>query len=76
MDEKLITIAEFEDYIKADMARQVLEDFDIKAIVTGDNASNIYAGIPAIERPALQVLESQAEKARRILDEQKEKTED
>jgi len=76
MDEKLITIAEFEDYIKADMARQVLEDFDIKAIVTGDNASNIYGSISAVERPSLQVLESQAEKARRILDEQKEKTED
>ncbi len=73
MDEKLVTIAEFEDYIRADMARQTLEDFGIKAIVTGDNASNIYAGIPAIERPVLQVLESQADQARQILDEQQKR---
>jgi len=76
MDEKLVTIAEFEDYIMADMARQTLEDFGIKAIVTGDNASNIYGSISAVERPSLQVRESQADEARRILDEQNEKTED
>lgn len=73
MDEKLVTIAEFENYIKADMARQLLEDFGIKAMVAGDNASNIYAGIPAIERPVLQVFESKADQARRILDQQQEK---
>jgi hypothetical protein len=73
MDEKLVTIAEFDDYIMADMARQTLEDFGIKAIVTGDNASNIYGSISAVERPALQVLESKADEARRILDEQNEK---
>jgi len=73
MDEKLVTIAEFEDYIMADMTRQTLEDFGIKAIVTGDNASNIYGSISAVERPALQVRESQADEARRILDEQNEK---
>ena len=71
MDEKLVTIAEFEDYIRADMARQMLEDFGIKAMVGGDNASNVYAGIPAIERPVLQVFESQADEARRILDERR-----
>jgi hypothetical protein len=75
MDEKLVTIAEFEDYIMADMARQTLEDFGIKAIVTGANASNMYGGMPAIERPAVQVLESKADEARRILDEQNEKEE-
>jgi hypothetical protein len=72
MDEKLVTIAEFDDYIEADMARQTLDDFGIKAIVTGDNASNIYGSISAVERPALQVLESQADEARRILEEQNE----
>lgn len=76
MDEKLVTIAEFEDYIMADMARQTLEDFGIKAVVTGDNASNIYGSISAVERPALQVLESKADEARQILDEQNEKTQD
>ncbi len=76
MDEKLVTIAEFDDYIMADMARQTLEDFGIKAVVTGDNASNIYGSISAVERPALQVLESKADEARRILEEQSEKIED
>ena len=76
MDEKLVTIAQFDDYIEADMARQTLEDFGIKAVVTGDNASNIYGSISAVERPALQVLESKAEEARQILEEQNEKTED
>jgi hypothetical protein len=75
MDERIVTIAEFEDYIKADMARQRLEDFGIKAMVGGDNASNAYAGIPAIERPVLQVFESQADEARRILDEQQKEKE-
>jgi hypothetical protein len=75
MDEKLVTIAEFDDYIMADMARQTLEDFGIKAVVTGDNASNAYGSIFAVERPALQVLESQADEARQILEEQSEKTE-
>jgi hypothetical protein len=76
MDEKLVTIAEFDDYIMADMARQTLEDFGIKAVVTGDNASNIYGSISAVERPAVQVLESKADEARKILEEQKEKTQD
>lgn len=76
MDEKLVTIAEFEDYIRAELARQILEDFGIRAMVGGSNTSNIYSGILAIERPVLQVFESQADEARRILDEQNEKTED
>ena len=38
MEDKLITIAEFENGIAADLARQTLEDFGIKAVVTGDNA--------------------------------------
>jgi hypothetical protein len=71
MDEKLVTIAEFDDYIGAEMAKQLLEDFGIKAIVGGANASNIYAGVPAVEGPVLQVLESDADEARKILEESK-----
>lgn len=67
MDEKLVKIAEFADYIEAEMALQLLADYGIKAVVTGQNASNIYP-IPAIEGPELQVLQSQAEQARQILE--------
>ena len=69
MEDKLITIAEFENGIQADLSRQTLEDFGIKAVVTGQNASNIYGG--AIERPALQVMQSQAQKAKEILESEK-----
>ena len=72
MDGKLVKIAEFNNYIEADLARQTLEDFGIKAVVTGDNASNIYGGVPAIEGPVLQVFEENADEARQILDEAKQ----
>jgi len=72
MDEKLITIAQFSDYIQADLAKQTLEDAGIRAVVTGANASNVYGGVSAIEEPALQVLESQADEAKQILDEMNE----
>ena len=71
MDKKLVVIAQFNDYIEADMARQKLEDFGIKAVVTGDNASNIYSGILAIG-PVLQVFENQAEEAKQILEQRQE----
>jgi hypothetical protein len=68
MSEKLVTIAEFADYIQADLARQLLEDFDIKAIVTGQNAANALSGIVGVEGPTLQVMESQAAEAIEILE--------
>jgi hypothetical protein len=68
MADKLVTIAQFPDYIQADLAKQTLEDFDIKAIVTGQYAANTLGGIPAIEGPTLQVIESQAVEAIEILE--------
>jgi hypothetical protein len=68
-EEKLITIAQFASYIEAEMARQLLADYGIEAIATGENASNMY-GLPAVELPELQVLESQALQARQILESQ------
>lgn len=67
MADKLVTIAEFADYIEADLAKQLLEDFGIKSIVTGQNTANIYS-IPAIAKVDLQVLESQAQQAVEILE--------
>lgn len=66
MADKLVVIAQFSDYIEAEMARQTLADGGVEAVVTGANASSVYP-VPAIEGPELQVLESQARRARRIL---------
>jgi len=66
--EKLVTVARFEDYIKADLARQLLEDEGIKAFVTGQNVANVYSGVPAVIDIELQTLESEAAEAREILE--------
>ena len=67
MADKLVTIAHFANYIEAEMAKQLLADYGIKAAATGENASNIYS-IPAIAGSELQVLQSQAERAKEILE--------
>ena len=71
MDDKLVTIAQFPSYIEAEMAKQLLADYGIEAVATGENASDMFS-LPAVEGPELQVLESQAQQAREILESQKE----
>jgi hypothetical protein len=71
MADKLVTIAKFADYIEADLAKQLLADFGIESVVTGQNVANVYSGIPGLTDVELQTLESQAAKAREILDSQK-----
>jgi hypothetical protein len=71
MDDRLVTIAQFSNYIEAELAKQQLEDFEIRAVVTGGNASNMYSGLTAIEGPELQVLESRAKEALEILESSK-----
>jgi hypothetical protein len=69
MDDKLITIAKFPDYIEAEMAQQLLADNGIRAVVTGENASNVYSGMPALGGYCkLEVFERQAQQAQQILD--------
>lgn len=68
MADKLVTIARFEDYIQAELARQRLEDNGVESVITGQDASNIYSGLPAIEGPELQVFQSQSERAKKILE--------
>jgi hypothetical protein len=75
MVDRLIVIAQFANYIEAEMAKQSLADHGIKAVVTGVNASNVYSGMPAIERPALEVMESQAKEALEILESDKKQEE-
>lgn len=74
MAENLVTIMQFPDYMQAEMAKQLLADNGIEAVVTGENASNIYS-VPAIEGPEIQVLESQVEKALEILQTEKDQQE-
>ncbi len=71
-EEKLVTVATFTDYIEADLAKQTLEDFGIKSILTGQNVANIYGGVLAAIDLDLQVFESQATRAREILESNKE----
>ena len=71
MADKLVTIAQFTDYIEADLAKQLLADYGIKSVVTGQNVANVYSGLPALADVELQTLESQAQQALEILESQK-----
>ena len=68
MSDELVTIGQFADYIQANLAKQTLADAGIEAIIGGENASNVFAGISAIEGPTLQVLKSRAAEALEILE--------
>ncbi len=73
MSGKLITIAEYADSISAQMAIQVLDDFGIKGIIIGQNAADVFGGVPALFATVkIQVLENDAEKAKEILEEQEQ----
>ena len=67
MADKLVAIAEFTDYIESEMAKQLLADYGIEAVVTEENAANLYP-ISGAVGPELQVLEKDAERARVILE--------
>jgi len=66
--DRLVTVAKFADSVQADLARQLLADFGIEAILTGQHAANVYAGVPAVADIELQTLESEARQAKEILD--------
>ena len=68
MADKLVTIAQFSNSIQAELTKQCLADYGIESVITGQNAANIYSGIPAIADVKLQVLESKAQQAGDILE--------
>ena len=70
MADKLVTIAQFRDYIEAELAKQRLDDFGIESVVTGQNAANVYS-VPTIAAATLQTFERQAQRAREILESHK-----
>jgi hypothetical protein len=65
MAEKLVTIAQFPDYSEADLAKHLLDDFGIKSVVIGEKFGLPY---PVPSEAKLQVFESQAKRAREILE--------
>ena len=73
MADKLVTIAQFTNYIEAEMAKQLLADYGIKSVVTGQNVANVYSGVPALADVELQTFESQAQQALEILESHKKK---
>ncbi len=68
MNDKLVTIARFTDYMQAELARQLLEGQGITVLVSGENVANIYGGVPAAIDIQLQTPESQAQEAKEILE--------
>lgn len=71
MADELVTIAEYMDSMQAEMARQILEDFDIKAVVIGENAANTCLA-PTVITAKLQVFEKDADEAKQILEDQEQ----
>jgi len=70
MADKFITIAEYMNSIQAQMDKQVLEDFEIPAIIVGENAGELRIGV--LEPIRLQVKEEDAEEAKQILEDQQQ----
>lgn len=71
MPDRLVTIAHYQNYIDAEMARQQLADHEIKSVVVGANSA-ILISTPAIGTAELQVFESQSLVAKAILESQEE----
>ena len=71
MADKLVTIAQFADSIEASLAKQLLADFGIKSVITGQNAANVYSGSLTLAAVELQTFESQAQEALEILESSK-----
>ncbi len=69
MSDRLVTIAQFTDSIKANMAKQLLADHEIESFLAGEHATNLYK-ISSIAVMELQTLESKAKQAVEILESQ------
>ena len=67
MADKLVTISKFSDSCQANLAKQLLADFGIEAIVLGENFANLYPALP-LQLVELQVYESQKQQAQEILE--------
>jgi len=68
MADKLVTVAEYMDSMEAELAVQRLDDHGIKGILLGQHAADVYAGVPAVARVKLQVMQSDEGEAKQILE--------
>jgi hypothetical protein len=70
MSDELVTVAEFDMVFDAEMAKDYLEDNDIKASVVGDD---LIAISPAVGKTMVEVkvFEKDAERAKVVLEEHK-----
>ena len=75
MDDKLVTIAEYDQEYEAQFARNMLTDSGIKAVVVGGNVKSL--GYPAISMMSVQVkvFEADVKRGRQILTEADNSTE-
>jgi hypothetical protein len=65
MADKLVTVAEYADSMTAELAKQVLEDFEIRAVIVDQNVANLF---PPAMTVKIQVLESDAARAAEVLE--------
>jgi hypothetical protein len=73
MADKIVTIAEYADSMKAEMAKQVLADFGIKSTLAGQLGADVLSGVLVFSTPVkLQVLEKDADEAKQILEDQEQ----
>ena len=68
MEDKLVTVAQFGNYVDAELAKQKLADYGIESAIMGENAGIAYTGAPAAQDIELQTLESKAKEAVDILE--------
>lgn len=68
MNERFVTVARFANYMEADLAKQRLEDEGIDVVLIGENFASVYTGLPGIADVRLQTPESQAAKAKELLE--------
>ena len=66
MAKKLVKIAEYDNSMDADFAKQLLADNEIEAITTGENVANVLP-IPGVAKVTLFVAEPDANAAIEIL---------
>ena len=69
MEDKLITIAEFQSDIEAQMAKSLLQADDIDAIIVGGAVKDLLP-VDGMLNVELQVFACDAQKARAVLDSQ------
>ena len=70
MEDELITIDTFETAFEANIAKNILQDNDIEAVVVGEDLVSMLPPIPTV-KVELKVFTVDAERAKQVLADQK-----